>query len=34
VAIDLRVLSFATLVSVLTGLLFGLVPALHASRRA
>ena len=32
VAIDLRVLSFATLVSVLTGLLFGLVPALHASR--
>lgn len=32
VSVDLRVLGFATLISVLTGLLFGIVPALQASR--
>ena len=32
VVINLRVLSFATLVSVMTGLLFGIAPALQASR--
>ncbi|MDX1395762.1 MAG: ABC transporter permease [Gemmatimonadota bacterium] len=32
VSVDLRVLGFATFVSVATGLLFGLVPALQASR--
>ena len=32
IAVDLRVLGFATLVSVLTGLLFGIVPAIQASR--
>ncbi len=32
IVIDLRVLSFATFVSVLTGLLFGIAPALQASR--
>ena len=32
VGLDLRVLAFALIVSVGTGLLFGLIPALHASR--
>jgi putative ABC transport system permease protein len=32
VTLDLRVLSFAASVSLLTGLLFGLIPALKASR--
>ncbi len=32
VAIDWRVLGFALLISVATGLLFGLVPAIHASK--